>query len=83
MKRLLLALALLAPLSASAKDITVTLGDDDQNTIAQALDAYVKTGGIQVATRAVMVLQKLTAAINAPPKSDKPDAIAPEAKPAP
>ncbi len=83
MKRLVLALALLAPLSASATPITVTLSDDDQNLVTQALDAYQRAQGLGQTIRVGVFLQKLTSALNAPPKSEKPDANVPEVKPAP
>lgn len=71
MKRVAFLLVLLA-VPASAKDLTITLTDAEQQSYVQALDAYVKAGGINVATPAVVLLQKLQQAAQASPAA--PDA---------
>lgn len=74
--RFVFAALLVLPTFVQAKDIPITLTDQDQQTVVAALDAYVKAGGINVATAAVVILQKLQQAAQAadPPKSggDKP-----------
>lgn len=72
MKKLLLILALI-PSLAQAKDMTVTFTDQDQQALVAALDAYVKAGGINVATSAVVVLQKLQQAAQAPDQPKQAD----------
>lgn len=59
-------LVTLAAVPASAKDLTITLTDAEQQSYVQALDAYVKAGGINVATPAVVLLQKLQQAAQVP-----------------
>lgn len=76
-------LAILEAGNAMAAPITVTLSDEEQNVFTSALDAYVKAGGLAVATNAAVMLQKLVAAKNAPPTKDKSDAGIPETKPVP
>ena len=66
-KILVFSLMLLATIESSyAKDLSVVLSDQDQQTILAALDAYVKSGGLNTAISAVILFQKLQAAAQAP-----------------
>lgn len=65
MKRLFFALVLLAG-PAAARDLSITMNDALQQAYVEALDAYVKAGGINKATAAVALLQLLQQAAQAP-----------------
>lgn len=54
-----LAAFMLLSTTAYAKDITITLNDADQQTELAALDAYVKSGGLNVTIPVVKLLQKI------------------------
>lgn len=65
MKRLFLALVLFAS-PATARDLSITMNDALQQAYVEALDAYVKAGGINKATAAVALLQLLQQAAQQP-----------------
>lgn len=67
MKRIILAAALAASIStASAKDITITLTDDEQKVAVQLLDQAVRAGGLQVAEPALLLVRKIAQAVQQP-----------------
>lgn len=51
--------------SAAAKDITVTLNDEEQRVLLQILDAATKAQGLQVAQATVFFVKKLDDAAKA------------------
>jgi hypothetical protein len=59
-------LALVAP--ASAKDISITLNDEEQKALVQILDTATKAGGLQVAQATVWFAKKLDDAAKAVPQ---------------
>ena len=59
MKSVLIAVLLLAASPAFAADYTVTLSQDEAQTMLNALDVATKQGGLQEATKALPVAQKL------------------------
>lgn len=65
-------LAMLGAAPAWATPITVTLTDDEQATMAQAIDAYVKAGGLNVVARAAALLQTLQSALTPPKPPETP-----------
>lgn len=70
--KILLISALLLSTPAWAKEVTVTLTDDDQNTIVSALNDYQKTEGLSVTMKTAIFLQKLQAAAAALPPAPTP-----------
>lgn len=77
MKRLLVCLLVaLAPATAAAKDITLSLNDDEQRALVQLLDTANRAGGIQNAEAVVHFVRKISEAQRAtvpPPKAPKAD----------
>lgn len=70
MRFALAAAAFLLVTPASAKDITLTLNDDEQRGLIQIIDAAVKSVGLQGAEAGVYLHRKITAAqaeANQPP----------------
>lgn len=72
MKKLFAAAALIAslPTLAAAKDVTLTLNDQEQAAFAQVLDQATRGGGLQAASATVYFqnkLQQAAAAASAPP----------------
>ncbi len=61
MKRFFFCLALLAS-PAAAKDITVTLTEDEAKAAAQLIDLAVRAQGLAVADAAIAIVRKLNAA---------------------
>ena len=73
LKRIALALALLAPLPALAQqppapDVSLTLSAQEAQTVASILDGQIKAGGYQAARQIVPILDKLVAASQAAAK---------------
>lgn len=62
MKKLVLALALLAPGIASAKDVALVLNDAEQQALYRALDAAVKAQGLSIAADMLHLLRRLQTA---------------------
>jgi hypothetical protein len=69
----LIALLLLAT-PAAAKDVTITLNDQEQQAWAQLLDQAVRAGGLQSAPNALRLYMKLQDALKAVPPSKAPEA---------
>lgn len=65
MKTLAFTLAMLAATPAMAKDVTITLNDQEQQALLRLIDAGVKTLGVQGIGAASMFINKLQMA-NAP-----------------
>jgi hypothetical protein len=61
----------------AAKDITMTLNDREQQAFLQMLDQATRAGGLQATPSTVYFLNKIQAAVNAPPA---PAATSPEPK---
>jgi hypothetical protein len=58
---------------ARAKDVTMTFTDDEQQAYVQALDAAIRSQGLNISHNATALYDKLKAAVeaaNAPPKPD-------------
>jgi ABC-type sugar transport system substrate-binding protein len=85
MRKMLLAAAFASALTvapAIAKDITLTLNDQEQQAFIQLVDQATRTGGLQVTQTTVYFYNKLQTAIAAaaePPKAASNDAPKPEA----
>lgn len=62
MRLALAAVAFLLASPACAKDITITLNDDEQRGLIQMIDAAVKSVGLQGAESAVYMHRKIMAA---------------------
>lgn len=65
MKKILVCLFCFWGLPVFAKDVTVTLNDEEQRVIIQLLDMATKAGGLQVAKAATHFADKITAAAQA------------------
>lgn len=77
MNRLLLALILLAPSPASAKDVALILNDQNRTALAQVLDLATKAYGLQVAP----VTVQLKALLDAAPEVTQQTPATPDPKP--
>jgi hypothetical protein len=58
-------IALLLATPAAAKDVTITLNDQEQQAWAQLLDQAVRAGGLQSAPNALRLYMKLQEALKA------------------
>lgn len=82
MRLALAAAAFLLVSPASAKDITLTLNDDEQRGLIQMIDAAVKSVGLQGAEAGVYMHRKIIEAQKAPHSASAPEPpAAPPARP--
>lgn len=76
MRSILAAFLIGVPLAASAKDLTITLTDQEWQAVVNVLDLGVKSGGLSAAPAAIILLQKVQAA-------DHESEASPDIKPTP
>ena len=74
-------LALFLATSAQAKDITITLNDEEQKNLIALLDLATKGGGVRAAEAVASMVKKLNEAAGGPKAVPTTDIPAPESKP--
>jgi hypothetical protein len=65
-------IALLLATPAAAKDVTITLNDNEQNVFLALLDAALKTGGLSNLQAVVQFVNKYQQAVGPAPAPAKP-----------
>ena len=85
MKKLIFALAILLATPAAAKDVTITLNDQEQKAFLAILDIALKQGGLQSLGAVSTFAAKIQAAMQAanppaPPAPSQPEPVKPDEK---
>lgn len=77
MKKLIVVVALLVSAPAYAKDVTITLNDQEQKVFLALLDNALKQGGLANLQAVIQFMQKYQQAVG-PVVAPKPGAVAPK-----